>query len=55
MKREKKSKKNDIIDKLTLLLIRQDFKDKRIGKIECISKVAAYRSLIDIVKEFYND
>lgn len=39
------------IEKLTELLIKQDIKDKKMGKIECISKVAAYKSLINLLKE----
>ena len=47
--------KKEIIDKLTQLLIKQDFKDKQSGKVECISKVGAYRSLIKLIKECYED
>lgn len=47
--------KKDIINKLTQLLIEQDFKDKQKGKVECISKVGAYRSLIEFVKEYLED
>ena len=47
--------KKEMISKLTELLIEQDFKDKQKGKIECISKVAAYRSLIEFVKEYIDD
>ena len=43
------------IEKLTELLIKQDIKDKEKGKIECISKVAAYKSLINLLKEIKND
>lgn len=39
------------IEKLTELLIKQDIKDKQTGKKELISKVGAYRSLIDLLKE----
>ena len=42
---------NFIIEKLTDLLIKQDFKDKKTGKKECISKVTAYNDLIKFFKE----
>ena len=47
--------KQEIINKLTQLLIEQDFKDKKNKKKEYISKVAAFKSLIDFVKEYIND
>lgn len=47
--------KKEIIDKLTQLLIKQDFKDKQTGKTEYISKVGAFRSLIKLIKECYDD
>ena len=47
--------KKEIISKLTQLLIEQDFKDKQKGKVECISKVAAYRSLIEFIKEYCDE
>lgn len=40
-----------MIEKLTELLIKQDIKDKKMGKKELISKVGAYKSLIDFLKE----
>ena len=40
-----------IIEKLTELLIQQDIKDKQMGKVEYISKVGAYKSLIEFLKE----
>lgn len=40
-----------IIEKLTELLIKQDIKDKQRGEKELISKVSAYKSLIDFFKE----
>ena len=46
---------NYAIEKLTELLIKQDMKDKQIGKVEMISKVGAYRSLIDLIKEMMKD
>ncbi|MBO7732064.1 MAG: hypothetical protein J6S67_05915 [Methanobrevibacter sp.] len=39
------------IEKLTELLIKQDIKDKQKGQKELISKVGAYKSLIDLLKE----
>lgn len=48
-------KKNEIIEKLTELLIKQDIKDKQTGQKELISKVGAYRSLIDFIKEYCNE
>lgn len=47
--------KQEIIEKLTELLIKQDLKDKQVGQKELISKVGAYKSLIDFVKEFENE
>ena len=47
--------KKEVISKLTQLLIKQDFKDKQNGKVEYISKVAAYRSLIEFIKEYIDD
>lgn len=38
------------IEKLTELLIKQDMKDKQTGQKELISKVGAYKSLIDLLK-----
>lgn len=46
-----KEDKEIIIEKLTELLINQDEKDKQNKKIECISKVSAYRGLIKFIKE----
>ena len=46
---------NFIIEKLTELLIKQDLKDKQIGQKELISKVSAYKSLIDFIKELENE
>ena len=43
------------IAKLTELLIKQDIKDKQIGQRELISKVGAYKSLIDLLKELENE
>ena len=43
--------KKEIVEKLTELLIRQDMKDRQVGKKELISKVAAYKSLIKFFKE----
>lgn len=44
-----------VIEKLTELLIKQDIKDKKIGKKELISKVGAYKSLIDLLKELESE
>ena len=41
----------DVIKKLTEMLIKQDMKDKKEGRIECISKVKALQSLIKYFKE----
>lgn len=43
------------IEKLTELLIKQDIKDKKTGQKELISKVGAYKSLIDLLKELENE
>jgi len=43
------------IEKLTELLIKQDLKDKQVGQKELISKVGAYKSLIDLLKELENE
>ena len=43
------------IEKLTELLIKQDIKDKQTGQKELISKVGAYKSLIDLLKEVENE
>ena len=39
------------IEKLTELLIKQDIKDKQVGQKELISKVGAYKSIIQFLKE----
>lgn len=43
-----------LIDKLTELLIKQTFEDKRKGQIAYIKKVDAYRDLIDLLKKVKN-
>ena len=43
------------IEKLTELMIKQDIKDKETGQKELISKVGAYKSLIDLLKELENE
>ncbi len=43
------------IEKLTELLIKQNMKDKQTGQVELISKVGAYKSLIDLLKELLKD
>lgn len=40
-----------IISKLTELMIKQDLKDKKNKNKELISKVAAYKSLLNFFKE----
>jgi len=40
-----------MIEELTKLLIKQDLKDKQKGQKELISKVNAYKSLINFLKE----
>ncbi len=40
-----------IIEKLTELLIKEDFKEKQTGKKVYITKVEAYRDLIKLFKE----
>lgn len=44
-----------IIEKLTELLIKQDLKDKKTGKVELISKSGAYKSIIKFFKEVKNE
>lgn len=39
------------IEKLTELLIKQSIKDKEENRVECISKVEAYKGLIKLLKE----
>lgn len=39
------------LEKLTELLIKQDLKDKKIGKVELISKSTVYKDLIKLIKE----
>jgi hypothetical protein len=41
----------DIVVRLTKMLIEQSIKDKKEGRIECISKVKALQSLIKLIKE----
>ena len=47
--------KNELIEyavgKLTELLIEQDFKDKKKGKVTYVKKTQAYKDLIKLLKE----
>lgn len=43
-----------VIEKLTELLIKQSIKDKQEQRVECISKVEAYKGLIKLIKEAQN-
>jgi hypothetical protein len=45
---------NFVIKKLTELLIKQSIKDKQEQRVECISKVEAYKGLIKLLKEAQN-
>ena len=40
-----------IIDKLTELLIKQDFEDKKKGKATYVKKTRAYKDLIKLIKD----
>ncbi len=44
-----------VIEKLTELLIKQDFKEKESGKITYVKKQQAYRDLIKLLKDYQND
>lgn len=46
-----KSDKDIIIDKLTELLIKQDFKDKKNKKITYVKKTSCYKDLIKFFKQ----
>lgn len=43
--------REEIIDKLTRLLIEQDFKDKQKGKTTYVKKTRIYKDLIKYFKE----
>lgn len=45
--------KEIIVDKLTKLLIEQDFEDKKKGKVSYISKINAYKDLILLFKKYF--
>lgn len=51
--------KNDLIEyaieKLTELLIQQDFKDKKKGKETYVKKTQAYKDLIKLLKKANNE
>ena len=40
-----------IVDKLTELLIKQDFEDKKKGKATYVKKTRAYKDLIKLIKD----
>ena len=42
---------DDIIDVLTKLLIKQDFKEKQTGKVTYVKKTRIYKDLIKFFKE----
>lgn len=44
-----------IIDKLTELLIKQDFEDKKKGKATYVKKTRAYKDLIKLVKDMESE
>ena len=46
--------KEYVIEKLTKLLIKQDFEDKKKGKETYIKKTTAYKDLIKFIKENRN-
>lgn len=43
--------KEYVIEKLTELLIKQDFEDKKKGKVTYVKKTQAYKDLIKLLKE----
>lgn len=45
--------KEEIVNKLTELLIKQDFEDKEKGKITCVKKTQIYKDLIKWFKEYF--
>lgn len=53
-------KKNDNIQqyalyKLTQLLIKEDFEEKQTGKVIYVKKTQAYKDLINLIKEVWNE
>lgn len=52
--------KNDNIQqyalyKLTQLLIKEDFEEKQTGKVIYVKKTQAYKDLINLIKEVWNE
>jgi hypothetical protein len=47
----KSRNKEYVIEKLTELLIKQDFEDKKKGKETYVKKTTAYKDLIKFIKE----
>jgi len=47
----KSRNKEYVIEKLTELLIKQDFEDKKKGKATYVKKTRAYKDLIKFIKE----
>lgn len=43
------------VSKLTELLIKEDFEEKKTGKIIYVKKSQAYRDLIKLIKEVWNE
>ena len=43
--------KEYVIEKLTELLIKQDFEDKKKGKVTYVKKTQAFKDLIKLLKE----
>lgn len=44
-----------VIEKLTELLIKQEFKERQNGKITYVKKSQAYRDLIKLLNDYQND
>ena len=45
----------EVIYELTLLLIKQEIKDKTNGKVTYVKKTRAYKDLIKLLKELNNE
>lgn len=41
--------------KLTQLLIKEDFEEKQTGKVIYVKKTQAYKDLINLIKEVWNE
>ena len=41
--------------KLTQLLIKEDFQEKQTGKVIYVKKTQAYKDLINLIKEVWNE